>query len=100
MSIFFILTSPLIFLFTENKSGFFANIFSVLFGKKSWVGRDIQRDKIFKGLKPGVLSPSVMAGENAQDPTVRERLNLLYAKDFKVWNDLKIVMGNVGLLGS
>ncbi len=27
-------------------------------------------------------------------------LNLLYAKDFKVWNDLKIVMGNVGKLGN
>ena len=99
MSIFFLFTSPLLFLLTENKPGFFVNIFKVLLGKKSWVGRDIQRDKIFKGLKAGVLSPSVMAGRNANDPTVRERLNLLYAKDFKVWNDLKIVMGNVGKLG-
>jgi hypothetical protein len=46
-----------------------------------------------------VLSPSVIAPSSSIDAATRDRINLLYAKDFKVWNDLKLVMGNVGKLG-
>jgi hypothetical protein len=30
---------------------------------------------------------------------VRERLNILYAKDFKVWNDLRMVISRLRKLG-
>lgn len=99
MSLGLLLASPLLFLFVENKWMFFQNIFLVLSGKISWVGRDPQKDKIFKGLKIGVLSPAMLGKKNTDDPATRERLNALYAKDFKLYNDLKLVMGNVNLLG-
>lgn len=99
MSLLLFLVSPVLFIFTENKAGFFANIFRVGSGKLSWVGRDLQYDKVL-GLKEGVLSPSRIAHGNNIDTSTRERINLLYAKDFKVWNDLKIVMGNIKSLGS
>jgi GT2 family glycosyltransferase len=99
MSLVFLITSPLLCWFVENKIGFFQNIFSVLSGKKSWVGRDPGKDKPFHGLKEGVLSPSVMGGDHADDPAVRERLNILYAKDFKVWNDWRLVVSNIVSLG-
>ena len=60
---------------------------------------DPQKDKIFKGLKIGVLSPAMLAKKNTDDAATRERLNALYAKDFKLYNDLKLVMGNIFLLG-
>ena len=91
--------SPILFLIVENKLSFFKNIFHVLTGKISWVGRDPQKDKIFKGLKIGVLSPAMLAKKNTDDAATRERLNALYAKDFKLYNDLKLVMGNIFLLG-
>ena len=99
MSIGLLILSPILFLIVENKLSFFKNIFRVLTGKISWVGRDPQKDKIFKGLKIGVLSPAMLAKKNTDDVATRERLNALYAKDFKLYNDLKLVMGNIFLLG-
>lgn len=98
MSIVLLMLSPVLFLFTEQKGGFFANIFRVFSGQISWVGRDPQHDKVL-GMKEGVLSPSIIASSSNIDTATRDRINLLYAKDFKVWNDLKIVMGNMGKLG-
>lgn len=98
MSLFLLLFSPVMFLLAKNKGGFFVNILRVLSGKISWVGRDPKHDKVL-GMKEGVLSPSVIAPSSSIDAATRDRINLLYAKDFKVWNDLKLVMGNVGKLG-
>lgn len=98
MSLFLLLLSPAIFLLVKNKFGFFVNIARVLSGKLSWVGRDPKHDKVL-GMKEGILSPSVIAPSSSIDAATRDRINLLYAKDFKVWNDLKLVMGNVGKLG-
>lgn len=99
MSLFLLLFSPVMFLLAKNKGGFFVNILRVLSGKISWVGRDPKHDKVL-GMKEGVLSPSVIAPSSSIDAATRDRINLLYAKDFKVWNDLKLVMGNAGKLGS
>lgn len=99
MSLTMLLSSPLLCWMVEHKRGFFSNIIQVLFGRKSWVGRDPMKDKVFPGLKPGVISPSAIGGNQAGDPAVRERLNILYAKDFKVWNDWRLVWGNLKALG-
>jgi len=99
MSLGILILSPILFLFINNKTNFFKNIFMVLFGKISWVGRDQQKDKIFKGLKVGVLSPAMLSEKNKDDGATRERLNALYAKDFKLYNDLKLVLSNIKLLG-
>ncbi|MFN5355242.1 MAG: hypothetical protein ACK5CT_01390, partial [Bacteroidota bacterium] len=77
---------------------FLTNCMQVLGGRLSWVGRDPQHDKVL-GLKEGVLNPSCMVPVDSLDATTRERINLLYAKDFKVWNDLKLVLGNLRQLG-
>lgn len=99
MSLALLILSPVLILLVKERSGFFYNIAAVLRGHKSWVGRDINKDKNFKGLKTGVLSPSMVAGNTSNDTVTRERLNILYAKDFKVSNDLKLVLGNINLLG-
>lgn len=98
MSLTLLLLSPILIIFAENKGGFFANIFRVLRGKISWVGRDLQHDKVL-GMKEGVLSPSIIANTPQLDAHTRDRINLLYAKDFKVWNDLKIVSSHLHRLG-
>jgi lipopolysaccharide/colanic/teichoic acid biosynthesis glycosyltransferase len=98
MSITLLITSPIIILLTNKKIGFLQNIFQVLLGFKSWVGRQSDEEKIFKGLKKGVLSPAMMIKSESHEST-RERLNALYAKDFKIWNDLKLVIRNLKFLG-
>lgn len=99
MSTLLLLLSPALLLMVDQKAGFLSNIFRVLAGKISWVGRDVQFDKVI-GMKEGVLSPSVIASVPQPDAATRDRINLLYAKDFKIWNDLKLVAGNLRKLGN
>ena len=99
MSVALQISAPLLCWFASNKPGFFRNIVAVISGRKSWVGRDPKKDTVFPGLKPGVLSPAVLGGDHADDKAVRERLNILYAKDFKVWNDLRMVISRLRKLG-
>lgn len=94
-----LVTSPLLIWFTENKSGFLKNIFKVLTGKISWVGIDSYGDMQLKGYRKGVLKPSDLLNEPSPVPQVVERLNVLYAKEYKVYNDFKILTRRFRLAG-
>ncbi|MFM9056140.1 MAG: glycosyltransferase [Bacteroidota bacterium] len=98
MSLTLLIASPMLILLISQPFRFLTNCMQVLGGRLSWVGRDPQHDKVL-GLKEGVLNPSCMVPLDSLDATTRERINLLYAKDFKVWNDLKLVLGNLRQLG-
>jgi GT2 family glycosyltransferase len=84
--------SPILILFTKNKSAYFKNIFLVLSGQRSWVGFYELNEHRFKGIKRGIFTPADMLNDTVVDPTIAERLNALYAKEYKVYNDLKIVV--------
>jgi O-antigen biosynthesis protein len=96
---FFLLTSPLLIWFTENKTGFLRNIFRVLSGKISWVGIDHAGDPMLRGYRKGVLNPSDLLLNNTREPQIIERLNVLYAKEYKVYNDLRILTRRFKLSG-
>lgn len=98
-SFLLLLLSPVLLFKTKSIPGLFRNILLVLTGKISWVGRDPDHDKVL-GMKAGVLHPSDLAKVASVDPYTRERLNLLYAKDFKVWNDLRLVFTQLEKLGN
>lgn len=96
---------PLLILIVEKKTSFIKNIFSVLFGLKSWVGYNaVQQpeETILKPLpviKKGVLSPA--DGIRIKpDVSNINRLNLLYSKDYTVWQDLRIVLRALRKLGN
>jgi lipopolysaccharide/colanic/teichoic acid biosynthesis glycosyltransferase len=88
----------------DEKSGFIKNIFSVLFGLKSWVGYNViqQHDEpVLKPLpviKKGVLSPADGLKIKTSNNNIT-KLNLLYSKDYTVWQDLKIVLTAFRKLG-
>jgi hypothetical protein len=94
-----LITSPLLIWFTENKTGFLRNILRVLTGRISWVGIDHAGDPMLKGYRKGVLKPSDMLLNEAPEPQVVERLNVLYAKEYKVYNDLRILARRFRLAG-
>lgn len=95
---------PVLLIFVTQKTGLIKNIFSVLFGLKSWVGYNAiqQHDEpVLKPLpviKKGVLSPAdgLKLQPNASNIN---KLNLLYSKDYTVWQDLKIVLSALKKLG-
>jgi GT2 family glycosyltransferase len=103
-TVFMLPLLPILILLVEEKSGFIKNIFSVLFGLKSWVGYNViqQHDEpVLKPLpviKKGVLSPADGLKIKPSNNNIT-KLNLLYSKDYTVWQDLKIVLTAFRKLG-
>ncbi len=96
----FVILSPLLILFQENKIGFLKNIFSILFGFKSWVGYGRDKHDHLPKLKPSVLSPSDAIKNIPINADTRNRLHLVYSKDYKIENDLNIVWKGIKKLGN
>lgn len=99
VSILVLAFSPVLFFMQENKSGFFGNCFSVLFGFYSWVGYGKVADKSLPEIKTSVLSPSDIVNGSLDNNNIK-LLNLRYAKDYKVEKDLYIIWKNLGRLGN
>lgn len=101
-SLLFLALFPLLMWTQKNPFGFVWNIFAVLAGAKSWVGyapsnnRNVHLPKIRKG----VLNPLEALPEQQRSDDIRRRLNLLYAKDYKIENDLKVMRKAFRKLGS
>ncbi len=89
----FIVKSPL---------GYFKNIFLVLFGKKTIVGYyhydDVSIDKLPE-IKKGILNPTDAFRTRKINKDTIEKLNLIYARDYKIYNDLNIIFRGFKNLG-
>jgi O-antigen biosynthesis protein len=102
LTMLFIPLIPAIPFIMNNPGGFFRNLILVLIGKKTWVGfkqTASPREHKLPGLKPGVLNPtdSIKAGKLTAEDI--ERLNLLYARDYKITNDLQTLVRGFRNLG-
>lgn len=100
--------SPILVFIVKKKAIFIRHIFEVLFGKKSWVGyypaplageNGTRSFNTLPRLKPGVLVPVVGKGNSLSDPSLASRINFIYARDYKVSDDLEIVLNNIANLG-
>ena len=95
---------PFLLLVVEQKLGFIKNIIAVVFGLKSWVGYNAKQqldEPILKPLpiiKKGVLSPIDLLKIKTNNSNIN-KLNLLYSKDYTVWQDVKIVLKAFKKLG-
>ena len=89
-------------LVSGNPIRYFFNLFSVLFGTKSLVGyvpQNLTRNAVYPEIKEGVLNPSdALKRSDLSEDEVHD-LNLRYAKDYKVANDIQIIWRGVRLLG-
>ncbi len=85
-----------------HKKQFLKNCFLVLGGKASWVGYipgDPQQENL-PAIRPGVLHPGMAFPGALSDLTRVSRLNLLYAKDYRIRNDLGLLLRNLHKLDS
>jgi GT2 family glycosyltransferase len=94
IAIVLIISSPLILWFYSKKNRFFVNCFQVLFGTKSWVGytqkfTPVQVKQLPK-LRVGVLTPA--EGIDLRNEEVIDKLNILYARDYSLTQDVKILL--------
>lgn len=92
---------PLTIIAAKKNLGILKNIFTVLIGKKSWVGYENSQKNNNKlaPIKPGVISPSDILKKNKIDSETIERLNFLYAKDYNTVTDIRLIASNFRELG-
>ena len=84
----------------HNAGGYFRNIVQILFGNKSWVGYFCNENSSkLPVIRKGVLNPSDAFPKRTLDNEMKTRLNLSYARDYKIKNDLNILVKGIRELG-
>jgi hypothetical protein len=93
---------PLLMWTQKNPFGFVANLFRVLAGNRSWIGYAPAKDQNthLPKLKKGILNPEVVLPLEQRTEEIRRRLNLLYAKDYKIENDFNVMRKAFRSLGN
>ncbi len=89
-----IVSFPLSCWIYKNKTFFIKNAFGLVSGTKTLVSYKAKSEKIsdLPKLKPGIFSPYGYLNE--LDNSVRMKLNLLYAREYSVWMDVRILSKN------
>lgn len=94
-----LITFPLTFLVFNNKRQLIQNSIQLIFGIKTLVGYEILEQNELYGLpklKKGILHPSDI--EVNLNESVREKLNLLYARDYSIRKDMELIQKSWRLL--
>jgi len=102
LSLFCIVISPVLLLLVKDKAGLIRNIFAVLIGIRSWVGYFRSTGGDHPGLpsiRHGILTPVDGAAGPVREGGVAEKMNLNYAKDYRIMNDLNIIFKGIRQLG-
>jgi len=96
-----LIISPLLLLLSKNSFNLINNSFNVLLGFITWVGY-YKDDKIktnhLPKIKDGILSPVILVNKTDPNQTIFNNANMIYAKNYTVWNDLRILLKGINLL--
>ena len=92
---------PFTILFVKRKIQFIKNIFAVLSFQKTWISYDesVVISHLPK-LKSAVLKTTEQLKMKGSDEMAKNHLNQLYAKEYKVFNDVNFVLENFSSLGN
>ncbi len=97
----FMITLPLWVIFVKKKKNFIGNIIKVIILKKTWVGYSkYNTNKSLPFLREGVLCPEDFFTKINLTTDLIEKINLMYARDYKVRNDIAIILKNIKKLGN
>ena len=100
VSLLLLVLLPLTIWFVRDKVGFMGNIVRVVGGSTSWVGYFPKTEKGARlpRIRPGILDP-VRADHLEPVPLTVHRVNLTYAKDYRVGWDLRLIWRGFSRLG-
>ena len=97
-----LLSLPINIFFVNQKAQYLMNIFQVLGGKISWVGYHItgsqEHEMKLPNIKNGVLTPMYI--HKNREGLTGKKLNLLYAKNYAIENDITIIFKGFPFLGN
>lgn len=93
LAIGLLLSWPIQLILVRQPLGLLQNIFSVLGGFKSWVGYafDTEKNVSLPAIRPGVLTTVDGLQSRDLDAETQQRLDFIYAKDYRAGLDLEIV---------
>lgn len=92
-----LISLPVLLFFIKNRFYLLRNILLVLIGRYTWVGY-IFHPEVFgskedlPNIKKGILTPADGIKKKDIADEMKERLNFIYAKDYKVSNDFNILL--------
>jgi GT2 family glycosyltransferase len=91
---------PILMWFVQKKRRFFHNIIHCFIGRKTWVGyASTQTDSSLPKLKQGILYPTDALNLKHCSDDMIQQINTLYAKDYKLLNDINIIAKRFKKLG-
>ncbi|MBU8891558.1 MAG: glycosyltransferase [Bacteroidales bacterium] len=101
-SFFILISSPLILILLKIPIKLINNSVNVLLGCKTWVGyykkSDVSTDNL-PHIKDGILTPLDVVSKKDQADSFIYNSNMVYAKNFTIWNDLKILLKGFKQIG-
>ncbi|MCK4662181.1 MAG: glycosyltransferase [Bacteroidales bacterium] len=102
LSVLFLIFYPVLIFIVNNPALYIKNIFIVCFGFKTWVGYYIENNVNIINLpviKKGILNTVDLYNKKELSDKTAERINIIYAKDYKIINDLSIIYKGFKFLG-
>jgi len=99
MSILLFIFSPLLLLFIKRPSTFYKNIFNVLSGSYSWVGFTNNNEVRLPQIKKGVIHPLSNMDFDKLDVNTINKQNMLYARDYTLFADIRLLIRSIRKLG-
>lgn len=96
-SVILLVLSPLLLLLQKRPAKLLPNILKVLVGKCTWVGyaSSAEQRAHLPKMKAGVLPTTRL-----EDESQRRKLDILYAKDYRMSNDMRILFSSTTFLGA
>ncbi len=94
-----LITLPITVWLIPRKRGYLRNLMQVLLARKSWVGYhpDDPEKSLLPWVRPGVVFPGM--GIPAEESNALHHLNLLYARDYRVADDWRLIIQHYRSLG-
>ena len=101
MSLALLTSYPLTVFITGNPVSYLLNIFRVLFGIRSITGYNPiqQNEHKLPDIRKGIIYPTDGLDKQNTDPLAISRLNILYARDYRIGNEFKLLYKGFRQLG-
>jgi len=97
-----ILLLPILVFLVSKPLGLIRNLFSVMISHRTWVGyiRDEHADlERLPHIRRGILNPLDAFGDEKISEEIKQRLNVIYARDYSINTDLNIIVKGYRHLG-
>ncbi len=107
-SLLFLALSPVLLFVVKKPFTFLMNCFRVMLGNRTWVGyknlpngqEEKPTIKTLPLIRKGIISAFDVQKISSTDSENIKRINLLYSKDYSVWNDVSILLKGMRHLGN